>query len=113
MKPTTCPQNRRKLPRLASRPSLGYRRKVDPNAPKALGYIRVSTELQAADGVSLDAQRESIEDYCRMQGLNLITVYQDDHTGKTLKRNGFQAALDHMKQSGATLVALKLERVAP
>jgi DNA invertase Pin-like site-specific DNA recombinase len=84
---------------------------VDPNAPKALGYIRVSTELQAADGVSLDAQRESIEDYCRIQGLNLIAVYQDDHTGKTLKRKGFQAALDHMKQSGATLVALKLDRV--
>jgi DNA invertase Pin-like site-specific DNA recombinase len=84
---------------------------VDPNAPKALGYIRVSTELQAADGVSLDAQRESIEDYCRLQGLNLITVYQDDHTGKTLKRKGFQAALEHMKRSGATLVALKLDRV--
>jgi DNA invertase Pin-like site-specific DNA recombinase len=84
---------------------------VDPNAPKALGYIRVSTELQAADGVSLDAQRESIEDYCRLQGLNLIAVYQDDHTGKTLKRKGFQAALDHMKQAGATLVALKLDRV--
>ncbi len=84
---------------------------MDPDAPKALGYIRVSTELQAADGVSLDAQRESIEDSCRMQGLNLIAVYQDDHTGKTLKRKGFQAALDHMKQSGATLVALKLDRV--
>ena len=111
MKPPTCPQNQRKLPRLASRPSLGYRRRVDPNAPKALGYIRVSTELQAADGVSLDAQRESIEDYCRIQGLNLIAVYQDDHTGKTLKRKGFQAALDHMKQSGATLVALKLDRI--
>ena len=59
----------------------------------------------------MDAQRESIEDYCRMQGLNLIAVYQDDHTGKTLKRKGFQAALDHMKQTGATLVALKLDRV--
>ena len=107
----TCPQNRRKVARLVSRPEPGYRRKVDPNAPKAIGYIRVSTELQAADGVSLDAQRESIEDYCRMQGMNLIAVYQDDHTGKTLKRKGFQAALAHMKHSGATLVALKLDRV--
>ncbi len=111
MKTPTCPQKRRKVTRVARRPSSGYRRKVDPNAPKALGYIRVSTELQAADGVSLDAQRESIEDYCRMQGMNLIAVYQDDHTGKTLKRKGFQAALEHMKQTGATLVALKLDRV--
>jgi DNA invertase Pin-like site-specific DNA recombinase len=84
---------------------------VDPHALKALGYIRVSTELQAADGVSLDAQRESIQDYCRMQGIDLIAVYQDDHTGKTLNRKGFQAALKHMKQTGATLVALKLDRV--
>jgi DNA invertase Pin-like site-specific DNA recombinase len=43
--------------------------------------------------------------------MNLITVYQDDHTGKTLKRKGFQAALEHIKRSGATLVALKLDRV--
>ena len=107
----TCTQNRRKFARLVSGPASGYRRKVDPNAPKAIGSIRVSTELQAADGVSLDAQQESIEDYCRMQGMNLIAIYQDDHTGKTLKRKGFQAALAHMKQSGATLVALKLDRV--
>ena len=107
----TRPQTSRKVTRIVARPTTGYRRIVDPNAPKAIGYIRVSTELQAADGVSLDAQRESIEDYCRLQGLNLIAVYQDDHTGKTLKRKGFQAAIEHMKQSGATLVALKLDRV--
>jgi DNA invertase Pin-like site-specific DNA recombinase len=84
---------------------------VDPTWPKAIGYIRVSTELQAADGVSLDAQRESIQDYCRLNKLNLIAVYQDDHTGKTLNRKGFQTALQQMQQTGATLVALKLDRV--
>jgi DNA invertase Pin-like site-specific DNA recombinase len=84
---------------------------VDKNAPKAIGYIRVSTELQAADGISLDAQRESIEDYCNAHKLNLIAIYQDDHTGKTLNRKGFQAALEHMKQSGAVLVGVKLDRI--
>jgi DNA invertase Pin-like site-specific DNA recombinase len=84
---------------------------VDKDAPKAIGYIRVSTELQAADGISLDAQRESIEDYCHLQKLHLLAIYQDDNTGKTLNRKGFQAALEHMKQSGAILVALKLDRV--
>src|SRR6185503_5721544 len=86
--PTTVPVRR-----------LPARRKLDKNAPKAIGYIRVSTEMQAADGISLDAQRESIEDYCQANRLNLLAIYQDDHTGKTLNRSGFQAAIEHMKQS--------------
>lgn len=39
---------------------------------------------------------------CRLQGMNLVAVYQDDLTGKTLKRKRLRAALEHMKQSGAT-----------
>jgi hypothetical protein len=51
----------------------------------------------------LDAQRESIEDYCHAHKLNLLGIYQDDHTGTTLHRKGFQAALEHIQQSGAML----------
>ena len=111
MPKTTCTYATRKVSPIVPTPAARYRRRVDKNAPKAIGYIRVSTELQAADGISLDAQRESIEDYCLAQNLNLVAIYQDDHTGKTLHRKGFQAALEHMKQSGAMLVALKLDRV--
>jgi hypothetical protein len=32
---------------------------------KVLGYIRVSTEDQAREGVSLDAQESRLRDYCR------------------------------------------------
>ncbi len=32
--------------------------------PKAVGYIRVSTEEQATEGISLDAQRAKIEGWC-------------------------------------------------
>lgn len=111
MKTTTSPHSRAKIPQVVTARGSRYRRIVDKNAPKAIGYIRVSTEMQAADGISLDAQRESLEDYCHAHKLNLIAVYQDDHTGKTLNRKGFQAALEHMKQSGAMLVAVKLDRV--
>jgi predicted site-specific integrase-resolvase len=31
---------------------------------KAIGYIRVSTQKQADEGVSLDAQRAKIEAWC-------------------------------------------------
>ena len=119
--PKSSPKSARKSPTgahksaksapVAEPAGFAYRRKMDKNAPKAIGYIRVSTEMQAADGISLDAQRESIEDYCNAHKLNLIHVYQDDHTGKTLVRKGFQAAIKHMTESGAVLVAVKLDRV--
>ena len=35
----------------------------------AIGYVRVSTEEQANQGVSLDAQRAKIAAYCRLHGL--------------------------------------------
>ena len=111
MKPPTAPHKRGKIPQVVLARGSRYRPIVDKTAPKAIGYIRVSTELQAADGISLDAQRESLEDYCNAHKLNLIAVYQDDHPGKTLHREGFQAALEHMKHSGALLVGVKLDRI--
>ena len=44
---------------------------------KALGYIRVSTEKQAREGVSLAAQRERISRYCAAAGLELAEVITD------------------------------------
>ena len=44
---------------------------------KALGYIRVSTEGQAREGVSLAAQRERIGRYCAGAGLKLAVVVED------------------------------------
>lgn len=34
---------------------------------KAVGYIRVSTDMQAAEGLSLEAQQAAIESYCALQ----------------------------------------------
>src|SRR5262245_6507671 len=100
-KTTTCPHTGSQLPLTVTTRRAFSRRKIDKNAPKAIGYVRVSTEMQAADGISLEAQRESIEDYCIANKLNLLAIFQDDHTGKTLQRRGFQAALERMQQSGA------------
>ena len=38
----------------------------------AVGYIRVSTDMQAADGLSLSAQRAAIKSYCESVGLRLL-----------------------------------------
>ena len=81
---------------------------------KTIGYLRVSTVRQAAEGVSLDAQRSRIEDWCKLNGHELVAVYADEGiSGKrTDNRPELQKALDHVCREGATLVSYSLSRVA-
>jgi site-specific DNA recombinase len=44
---------------------------------KAIGYIRVSTEMQVNEGVSLDAQTAKIKAYCELNDLELIEIICD------------------------------------
>ena len=44
---------------------------------RTVGYIRVSSDEQAEDGISLDAQRSKIESYCYLRGYDLRTVFCD------------------------------------
>ena len=53
----------------------------------ALGYARVSTDEQAREGVSLDAQRSRIRAYCEAKDLELVDMLTGDGiSGKTLER---------------------------
>lgn len=79
---------------------------------KIIGYIRVSTEEQRRDGVSLDAQRERIIAYCAFFKFELFAIYQDDSTGFDMNRPGLHAALNHIKVENATLVAIALDRIS-
>ena len=44
----------------------------------AVGYARVSTDEQAREGVSLEAQRSRIRAYCEAKELELVDVLVDD-----------------------------------
>ena len=79
----------------------------------AIGYIRVSTEQQATEGVSLDAQRAKIEAWCTHNGYELAHVYVDAGiSGKSMdKRPGLQDALKSLKK-GMALVSYSLSRLA-
>jgi site-specific DNA recombinase len=48
-----------------------------PARPAVVAYVRVSTEEQAADGVSLAAQEEAARAYCTLRGLELAEVVID------------------------------------
>jgi DNA invertase Pin-like site-specific DNA recombinase len=81
--------------------------------PKAIGYVRVSTQGQAVDGVSLDAQREKIAQYCALYEYELIGIVEDaGASAKTLDREGLREVLQQMEAGHATaLVVAKLDRL--
>ena len=73
----------------------------------AVGYVRVSTDMQANDGLSLDAQRHAIHAYCTMNGLRLIRIYQDVESGGKADRAGLAQALATKTD---VVVVLKFDR---
>jgi len=80
---------------------------------QAIGYCRVSTEEQATEGVSLDAQKMQIETWCKANGYNLIEVYIDAGlSGRQMrKREGLQKALKGIGKDTAR-VAYSISRLA-
>jgi site-specific DNA recombinase len=80
----------------------------------AVGYCRVSTTVQAEEGVSLDAQRERIEAWCQAHGYELVAVHTDAGlSGKRAdNRPGLQAALADACRQKAALVVYSLSRLA-
>ncbi len=82
---------------------------------KIAGYVRVSTEEQSREGISLDAQRARIEAYCAMRGLELVELVDDPgvSASKPLRaRAGGQRLLDLLRRRRITgIVAFKLDRL--
>ena len=79
----------------------------------AIGYVRVSTEDQAKEGISLDNQKSKIEAYCHLKDLELLEIIEDAGiSAKNLKRTGVQRVLKlaRTKQVDA-IVVYKLDRI--
>lgn len=79
----------------------------------ALGYVRVSREEQARDGVSLDVQRARIHAYAEAKGLELVEILADEGlSGKDTNRPGLQALLARCAHgSVGAVIVLKLDRL--
>lgn len=80
---------------------------------RAIGYLRVSTDEQATEGVSLDAQRAKIAAYCSLYEIDLVGVEVDaGASAKSLDRPGLQRALGALRRGDATaIVVVKLDRL--
>lgn len=79
----------------------------------AIGYIRVSTEGQAQEGVSLDTQRAKIAAWCELNDYTLAAVQVDAGiSGQSAdNRPGLQTALAACRK-GSALVVYSLSRLA-
>ncbi len=84
--------------------------------PRAVGYIRVSTERQAEKGSSLADQEQAIRSWTRTHGYRLVAVHRDEGVSGTCDaadRRGLTAALEALRAGEAdVLVVLTLDRLA-
>jgi site-specific DNA recombinase len=67
--------------------------------PNAIIYTRVSTDEQADRGYSLGYQKDVLEKYCAIKGIDVIAHYQDDHSAKTFNRPAFTELLEYAKKN--------------
>ena len=89
---------------------------INLNANKSALYIRVSTDLQANEGYSLDAQKDALQAHCEGQKWTVDAehIYVDaGESAKTTDRPAFQAMMQAAKGgSFGRVVAVKLDRLS-
>ena len=80
---------------------------------RAVGYVRVSTEQQATEGVSLEAQQVRIRAHCVSQDIELVDIVIDEgFSAKSLDRPGIKRALAMLSGNQANaIVVVKLDRL--
>ncbi len=74
-------------------------------------YTRVSTEDQAKEGFSLDAQRDRLEAYCKARDWTIARCYVDDgHSGRDARRPAYQRMMAE-REGWDTLLVIKMDRI--
>jgi DNA invertase Pin-like site-specific DNA recombinase len=81
---------------------------------RAVGYVRVSTEEQGDSQLGLDAQRAAIEGEAARRGWDLLGIFTDTASGKSLSsRPGLEDALTQLDSGdAAALIVSKLDRLS-
>jgi len=86
---------------------------TSPRAPKAIGYTRVSSAEQAAEGVSLDQQAAKIKAYAQLHDLELVKVLRDaGYSAGDLDRPGMRDVLEMIRKREVNqLIVWRLDRM--
>ncbi len=79
----------------------------------AVGYIRVSTDEQATNGVGLATQTEHIRLFAKSQGWEVSEIIRDEMTGTRLDRPGLERVVEGAKSNAFDVVLVyKIDRLA-
>jgi DNA invertase Pin-like site-specific DNA recombinase len=82
---------------------------------KAVCYIRVSTQEQAMQGVSLSAQEEKLLAYCRLTGLESVAMIREEGVSGSKAMGNRPGGVDLLKlvtrKEVKHVVAMKLDRL--
>lgn len=82
--------------------------------PKAryVSYFRVSTKRQGLSGLGLEAQRASVREFLARAGGVELAAFTEVESGRRADRPQLEAAILRCKQSNATLLVAKLDRLS-
>lgn len=78
----------------------------------AVAYYRVSTQKQGIDGLGMEAQKRAVEQFTQHHGMQLIAAYSEVESGRKNNRPVLLQAIEHCKQTGATLLIARLDRLS-
>jgi DNA invertase Pin-like site-specific DNA recombinase len=85
---------------------------MSPVKPKYISYHRVSTDKQGRSGLGLEAQQATVKQYLAGHGGVELASYVEVESGKVDARPQLEAALLHCRQTRATLLIAKLDRLS-
>lgn len=76
--------------------------------------MRVSTEEQAREGLSMEAQKEKIRSFAKLHNLDLIEIFADEGaSGKNLDRDGIETLIKKIEgQQHDSVIVYKLDRLS-
>jgi DNA invertase Pin-like site-specific DNA recombinase len=83
-----------------------------PFRPKFVIYFRVSTVKQGRSGLGLEAQQAAVEQYLAAHNGNVVGTFKETESGKRADRPDLQRALLRCRQTKATLLVAKLDRLS-
>jgi DNA invertase Pin-like site-specific DNA recombinase len=74
-------------------------------------YTRVSTDDQAKEGFSLDAQLNKLKAYCKARDWSIYEIFVDDgYSGRNTKRPAYAKLIDSI-DSWDVLLVMKMDRI--
>ncbi|MFT3932171.1 MAG: recombinase family protein [Chitinophagaceae bacterium] len=77
----------------------------------AVSYYRVSTDKQGETRLGLDAQREAVQQFAKLNKLNVLIEFTEVESGRNDKRPVLHTAIEICKQKNAVLLIAKLDRL--